>query len=114
MQTANHYIERSLDLLPESMPLTQYLALGDALYFYAVVAPETSKSKLLLERIHNIEWDLRPHPQPYIESAIALAEGRRRDALLIAEARLDRIGSTGGTAWTQLERELLTRCVRPG
>jgi hypothetical protein len=112
LETATRYIERSLGLLPDDMPLTQYIALGDAVFFHAVVALDQSKSKLLVERIHNIKWDLRAPKLEYIESAIALSEGRRADALLIAETKLNRVGPTGGSAWIQLERELLSRCSR--
>jgi hypothetical protein len=112
LETATRYIERSLDLLPDNMPVTQYVVLGDALYFHAVVALDESNSKLLVERIHNIGWDLPARKLEYIESAIALSEGRRSDALLIAEAKLDRVGPTGGSAWIQLQRELLSRCSR--
>jgi hypothetical protein len=109
VQTATQQIERQLALIPEDMPLTQYIALGDALYFYTVVAADEHKSTLLLQQIRSINWDLRSREE-YIEAAIALADGRRADALSITHARLEQIGSAGGTARSQLERELLTRC----
>jgi hypothetical protein len=107
--TATHYIERHLALLTDDAPLTQYIGLGDALYFYTVVASDESKSKLLVERIQQIHWDLRWNEQ-YIESAIALASGRKAEALSIAQAELDRIAPKPSTARIQLHRELLTRC----
>ena len=91
--------------------MTQYIGLCSALHFYTVAAPDESKRKLLLQRISNIGWDLRPRDE-YVatRAAIALAEGRRADAFSIAQARLDHIGSEGGSARVQLERELLTQC----
>ncbi len=112
LETAARYIERRLALLPEDAPVTQYIGLGSALHFYTVAAPDESRRKLLLQRISNIGWDLRPRDE-YVAAygaAIALAEGRRAEAFSIAQARLDRIGSEGGSAQVQLERELLTRC----
>jgi hypothetical protein len=108
LETATRYVERNLALLPEDAPLTQYIALGDAVHLYAVVALDEGKSKSLAQRINSIGGGLFRR-QEYIEAAIALAEGRRTEALSIARARLDRIGPKGGTAWTQLERNLLIR-----
>jgi hypothetical protein len=108
LETAARSMQRTLTLLPENAPVSQYIGLGDALYFYTVVAPDEGKRKSLVQRINSIDGGLFRR-QEYIEAAIALAEGRRTEALSITQARLDRIGPEGGTAWTQLERNLLIR-----
>lgn len=108
LTAAAHWLARGLALLPEDAPFTEYIMLGDALHFYTVVVPDEGRSKSLTQRIRARAWELR-QPQAYIEAALALAEGRRDEARSIAQQRLDRIGSEGGTAWIQLQRELLSR-----
>jgi hypothetical protein len=114
LETAARSIERTLALLPLALlhkdaPLMEYIGLGDAIHFYTVVSPDESTCTPLLQRIQGIQWDL-PQREAYIEAAIALATGDREQALEIAQAELDSSGSHGGSAWTQLHRELLLRC----
>ncbi len=109
LEAATRSIERVLTLLPDDAPVTQYIQLGHALYFYTVFAPDESKGKILLQRMERIDWDL-PARQEYIEAALALAKGHRDEALSISQTQLDRIGPDGGSAMVQFRRALLSRC----
>jgi hypothetical protein len=109
LETATRSVERVLGLLPDDAPVTQYIQLGHALYFYAILAPDEIRSELLVQRIQEIQWGLAAR-QGYIEAAIALAKGQRGEALSIVQTELDRIGAEGGTAMVQFRRALLTRC----
>ena len=109
LENASRYVERQLSLLPENLPATEYLALGRAVHFYAVVAPSRSKAEALVQRIKNLAWNF-PQPEHYIEAAIAIVEGRLADARSIAQACLKRIGPSGGNARIQLVRQLLIQC----
>jgi hypothetical protein len=109
LATATRFIERSLALLPEDAPFTRYIGFGDALHFYTAVAPDESRSKLVVQELQRIDWGLRTR-EGYVEASIAFAKGHRAEALAIAEAELARIALKRGTAAIQLQRELLVRC----
>jgi hypothetical protein len=111
LEAAARFLQRRLALLPKDSPDTAYFTLGDALYFFTLIVPEQERSTALLSQIRAIRWEMPSPAEAYIEAAIALAEGRRADALRLAQGQLDRIGSERGSARIQLHREVLTRCL---
>ncbi len=109
LNLAQQCIDRALALVPSDAPVSQYLTLGTGVYFYSVVAPQSSVCASLAERMGNIHSDL-PVQAEYIEAALALAHGDAREAVAIADSGLHKMRNAPQSAATAFEREQLMRC----